>query len=68
MKRIRYLIARPWSEETPDDLCIYVISSHEIHQGTIAEAKSDLEYVNSRCDPKHIGKYHIYPITIEKPI
>lgn len=54
-----YVIARPWDETDPTNLCIYTFH-HEIHNGTEQEARDFLNYVN-RQDPDK--KYRIYKIT-----
>jgi hypothetical protein len=40
-----YVIARPWSDDRPDSLCIYTIFSAEVQRGTMLNAQQSLEYV-----------------------
>ena len=66
MDDIRYLIARPWDDEDPNDLCIYAFHSAEILIGTIEDAEESLEYARRNSDEENASEYRIYRVTLEE--
>jgi hypothetical protein len=63
-KEFDYVIAHPWHEDEPDNLCIYAYGS-EVQRGTMKDAKQLLKYVRSQKDDDS-DQYAIYRITYEK--
>ena len=57
-----YVIARPWDENDPTNLCIYAYGS-EVQSGTMDSAKNLLEYVHMMSPDK---RYSIYRVNFEK--
>ena len=60
-EKIDYVIARKWPNGS---LCCYAYGS-QVFNGTIEEAQSMKEFINSRCDEEHEGEYKIYRIEKE---
>ena len=60
-----YVIARPWEEDEPNNLCIYTIHNSEVHYGTMKEAEGLLRYVRHQKEDDS-DRYEIYRITYQK--
>jgi len=61
-KEFNFVIARPWEESDPDNLCIYMYYGAEVHRGSMKSAKSYLSYANNNSK----NKYSIYKVKYKK--
>lgn len=62
-EEFNYVIARPWYNESYNNLCIYRIQNSDLHFGTMKEAKEVLAYVQKQNMKK---QYHIYKVSYER--
>lgn len=60
-KIINYVIAHPWDDKEPDNLCIYTYFS-DVHRDTKEGAKYLLKDINNRNDKV----YSIYKVKFKK--
>lgn len=60
-----YVIARPWEEDEPDNLCVYTIYNREVQYGTMKEAEGLLRYVRNQKEDDS-DRYEIYRVTYKK--
>ena len=59
---INYVIARPWDEREPNNLCIYYLHG-DIHRGTIEDAMLTLERTH-KANPGF--EYAVYEVFYRK--
>lgn len=62
-KEFKYVVAKPWRDDEPDNLCIYTYMG-SIRTGTMKSAKEFLEYVKSRVGSP--DTYSIYKVKFKK--
>lgn len=62
-----YVIARPWDDRFPNNLCIYAYGT-EVHKGTMQNANWLLKYVNSEHSLPNRDRrlYSIYKVHFTK--
>jgi hypothetical protein len=58
-EHINYVIARPWDEREPHNLCIYYLHG-EIHRGTIEDATRTLERVQTANPGFDYSVYEVF--------
>lgn len=63
-KEFNFVIARPWEDDEPENLCIYAYGC-EVQRGTMKEARDMLKYVRSQKDDDS-DQYEIYRVVYEK--
>lgn len=63
-KVFKYVVARPWDDNEPDNLCIYAYCT-EVQKGTMEDAESFLAHVKAR-QPDYAEKYAIYKVNYTK--